>query len=113
MPIKLKAKPVATATTSKTTSDKSKVLSEDNAEEKVDASALGVSGEALLAPDPWCEVGIDASYTKNLGNYQSCRIGVSLKVPCRHDEIDDVFSYGSNWVDAKMKGMMEDLDKGE
>ena len=40
--------------------------------------------DLTVIENPWCEVGVDASYTKNLGNYQSAKVGVTLKVPCQH-----------------------------
>lgn len=113
MPIKIGAKAApkapaakATATVSKSVSDKKQVLSEDNAEEKVDVPQDVAKGS--VAPQQLCEVGIDVGFTKNLGNYQSSRVGVSLKIPCQHDEIDKVFEYAQSWVDTKMQELMAD-----
>lgn len=36
-------------------------------------------------------VRVNAGSTKNLGNYESLRVDVSITVPCYPEEIDDVF----------------------
>jgi len=67
----------------------------------------------LPSPDkenPNCEVGFDAGYTHNLGNYSSCKFGVSLKIDCAHSEIDEVFDYATEWVNAKMSKLREELE---
>ena len=56
-----------------------------------------------------CEVGVESSYTHNLGNYKSARVQVSLKVPCRHGEIDEVYDYAEHWVEARMTKLVEEL----
>lgn len=65
--------------------------------------------EPALVPGPFCEVGFDASYTHNLGNYQSCRISVSLKVPCQIGEINGVYEMAKEWVDTRMQQLQADL----
>ena len=67
----------------------------------------------MPSPDkenPNCEVGFDAGYTHNLGNYSSCKFGVSLKIDCAHSEIDEVFDYATEWVNAKMSKLREELE---
>ena len=108
MALNLKKK--AAATESKTITDKKVVISEDVVTKAVEVPA-NVLGQAQKLT-PWCEVGVEASYTHNLGNFQSCRVAVSLKVPCPHDEIDKVFEYAQTWVDGKMNTMMSDLQNG-
>ena len=78
---------------------------------------LGLQGAkstmVMPSPDkenPNCEVGFDAGYTHNLGNYSSCRFGVSLKIDCEHSEIDEVFEYATEWVNGKMSKLREELE---
>ncbi|MEJ6846780.1 hypothetical protein [Sinorhizobium fredii] len=104
MPVKMMKKS-ATATQSTQVKDKGTVVSEDVEEEKVE-----LPGELdKTAEGPWCEVGVDASYTHNLGNYQSAKVGVTLKIPCLHGEINDVFDFAKSWVDEKMQGLIDEL----
>ncbi|MBN7763672.1 hypothetical protein JYP52_21270 [Nitratireductor aquibiodomus] len=97
------------ATVSSATKNKGEVISEDATEEIVDlpdetAASEGSSG-------PWCEVGTEMSYTHNLGNYQSARLQVSLKVPCLHSEVDQVFDFAKEWTDQKLQGMVAELSE--
>ncbi|MCL4743816.1 MAG: hypothetical protein KJZ83_00225 [Burkholderiaceae bacterium] len=97
------AKKTGTASTMMQVKDKGTVVAEETTEDKVDIPA------AKAHSGPWCEVGVDMSYTHNLGNYQSAKIGISLKVPCQHSEIDSVFDYSKEWVDTKLQSMIEEL----
>jgi hypothetical protein len=101
-------KPEGTATISKKLVDGKvkKAIGEDVTEEKVQ---LPVGSHPMVAAKTLCEVGFEASYTKNLGDYQSAKVGVSLKVPCISAEVDDVFSYASDWVNAKLGKIVEEL----
>ena len=118
MALKLK-KPVGTATTTQAMVDgKAKTtIAEESKQEQVvkpepEASEDQVGQMALEAQElePWCEVQVDASYTKNLGNYQSAKIGVSLKMPARVAELDETFVFTRDWVNGKLEGMIADLD---
>jgi hypothetical protein len=101
-------KPEGTATISKKLVDGKvkKAIGEDVTEEKVQ---LPLGSHPMVAAKTLCEVGFEASYTKNLGDYQSAKVGVSLKVPCISAEVDDVFSYASDWVNAKLGKIVEEL----
>lgn len=108
MPLKLKKPQQAAAQTNVQEKHKSQVISEKSGEEKVDVPAEAVAKEATS--EPWCEVGVEASYTMNLGDFNSTRLQVSLKVPCQHGEIDQVFEFGKDWVDQKMQSMIEEVE---
>lgn len=109
------SKKSAQATTTKTVKQKGKLLSEETETKPVPMKELvpeAASLPAAAAPanaGPWCEVGVEASYTHNLGDYKSCKVGVTLKIPCKHDEIDEAFSYGETWVNEKMEKMMAEV----
>lgn len=106
MALKIKGK-AATATTTKTISDKKTVISEDTAQEQVETPASDQPTEQQ------CEVGVEMSYTHNLGNYQSARVQVSLKVPCVHAEIDDVYDYAKGWVETRLEGLVDELQSDD
>ena len=108
MTVVMVKKPEGTATISKKLVDGKvkKAIGEDVTEEKVD---VPVGSHPMVAAHTLCEVGFEASYTKNLGDYQSAKVGVSLKVPCISAEVDDVFSYASDWVNAKLGKIVEEL----
>ncbi|MFI5102875.1 MAG: hypothetical protein ACHP9V_05840 [Terriglobales bacterium] len=104
--LKLKKKvPIAEATT--VVKDHETVVSEVT--EKLDANANTSSATKGTSPGPFCEVGIESSYTHNLGNYKSCRYQVSLKVPCLTAEIDTVYDYAEKWVENKIGKVVAEL----
>lgn len=106
MPLKIKSnkdtKPKATVTTEHKQSGQ--VIAEDTQEEDVE---LGTPKNLTSAA--WCTVGVEGSFTKNMGNYESARIGVSLSVPCPHEEIDAVYDMAEAWVNDRIEKMMEEL----
>ena len=107
----LTIKKTATATEGLTITDKKQVISEEIKDTQVElpsetAAAKGDEG-------PWCEVGFEASYTHNLGNYQSARIAVMLKVPCKHGEVDHIFGFTKDWVEKKMEAAIGELTGAE
>lgn len=105
MPLKLK-KAQGSAQTNVQEKHKGQVISDKSTEEKVDVPPP----EHPPQDKPWCEVGVEASYTMNMGNYNSTRLSVSLKIPCLHEEIDTVFEYGKDWVDSKMQSMIGEIE---
>jgi len=103
MPIKM-SKKNGQATTTKEHKASGKVIASDTETETV-ASPENSGAEA----DRWAEVGVEASYTHNMGNYESCRVGVVLKIPCAVDEINEVFEYASEWIDEKMQKLNAEI----
>lgn len=109
MPLKIKKPAPAEVTTTVTESKSGAVLTE-----KVETAQVEVPKEVAKSEPvdrPWCEVGVEVSYTHNLGNFNSTRMAVSLKVPCLHEEVNDVFDYAKDWVEKKLEGMVEEVVK--
>ena len=50
------------------------------------------------------------SITKNMGNYESCKISVGLTLPCYVEEIDDAYSFVSDWVEEKISKELESIE---
>lgn len=103
-------KKVAKATETKQLKNKNEIILDDTKEENIEIPDFVKSEQNGSVGDagPWCEVGLEASFTKNLGNFQSQRVGVSLKVPCLIGEIDEVFKFTEGWVDEKMEALTAD-----
>jgi hypothetical protein len=102
MPLKVITKKPGVATVTKDHKKQGQTVAQDMAQEEV--------GEPKILEGPTCNVGVDATFTKNLGNYESLRLGVSLHLPCYHNEIDDVFEFGKQWVNAKMESLIAELE---
>lgn len=58
------------------------------------------------------EVGISYGLTLNLGNFESARLDVSLKVPCYKEEIEEVFVKAEAFVTGKVKAESEEIKGG-
>lgn len=55
-------------------------------------------------------VSVSMGATKNMGNFESMRIDVGLRVPCYLEEINEVERLTSEWVDNVMTSKMEGAD---
>ena len=60
-------------------------------------------------------VGLTLSYTKNLGNFNSVKVQVSLHRPCENidPEIEATFAKVEDWVDTKMQAIVSELPDAE
>jgi hypothetical protein len=74
-------------------------------------------GEPVLVSDehPMANVGMKVGITKNLGNYESVRVDVSLFLPCEPDakSVDDAFETVSIWCDLKMEEINKEYEDME
>lgn len=98
MPVQLKKKS-GTGTTS--------VQDKQTNTEKVEQETIPGT---VLETHPFAEVGVEASMTRNLGNYESLRLQCSVRLPCAPDEIDDTFENAQNWVNSKMEALLEGIE---
>ena len=76
--------------------------------DKSTAESEQVVESAVFAEAP-CNVGVQASMTLNLGNYNSVKIGVSLHMPCLEKDLDTTFEKAQKWVDTKMAKVQGDV----
>lgn len=107
MVLKLSKTKKGEAVMTKEVKNAGEVISEEASTEVVAAPAGSAVAQGTSLP--MCEVGVDASFTANLGNYQSAKMGVSLKIPCVHADINETFDYAKAWVDAKLTGMVAEM----
>lgn len=98
MALKLKGKGTAQVSVEK--KHKGVTLLEDHKEESVGGGLT--SGLA--------EVGFEASSTINQGNFNSVRVGVSLRMPCHPEDIDLTFDKAKEWVDERVSGLIEEVN---
>lgn len=61
---------------------------------------------------PHATVGLSMGLTKNLGNYESLKITVSLYYPCYPDEsaVDAAFHTTKEWVDGKLNAINDEVN---
>lgn len=69
-----------------------------------------VLGEVEIT-EPMANVGVKLGTTKNLGDYESLRVDVSLFMPSKTDEksLKKTFKKTFKWVDDKLDSIMSDV----
>lgn len=56
-------------------------------------------------------IGVTVGVTRNLGNYESLRVSLSLTLPCKQDsqDIEDTYASAKGWVDDKINAINEEI----
>jgi energy-converting hydrogenase Eha subunit F len=62
---------------------------------------------------PTATVGMHARATKNLGDYNSVQIGVSLEMPCYVGEQDAIYEFVKGWVDDRMEALANEVEENQ
>lgn len=73
--------------------------------EKVDPTLVAVMP---FVTNP-AEVFYEAGATINLGNYESARVTVGIRVPCYREEIPTAFEAAKDWVEKKLEVEVNDI----
>jgi hypothetical protein len=64
-------------------------------------------GEDIIAVHKFettpAEVAVDYALTMNLGNYESAKIGVSVRVPCYVEEVDQAYEFAQAWAEERLQ----------
>ena len=58
---------------------------------------------------PTANVGVSGGFTRNLGNYNSMKVQVTLNLPCYIDEIDTIADFASDWVNNRLNTIQDSL----
>ncbi|WAS28535.1 hypothetical protein [Vibrio phage LV6] len=59
---------------------------------------------------PLCNVGYSSGITRNLGDYNSLKVSVSLHIPCEFENIHNAFKFAHQFVDEKVNLVLEDYE---
>lgn len=93
-------------------------LSKVKSGEVVETTSKQVPLVDAVFEGPLANIGFSATYTKNLGAYESVKMSVSLHVPVRvvPGQIDEValnqeFAFVQKWVDGHMAKLLEEADE--
>lgn len=87
-------------------------------EKKVSTGAKVIENEAVKTPvflsdstKDAASVGVSAGFTKNIGDFNSVRVDVSLRVPCDPHMVEPAFTFVSDWVNAKLECYQNEASK--
>jgi hypothetical protein len=58
-------------------------------------------------------VRVSMGATKNMGNYESLRLGVDLALPCSPAEVDVAFDRAAKFVEAKLNTLIQEISPGD
>lgn len=54
-------------------------------------------------------VGVDLGLTINTGNFESCRVSVSVSVPCYKEEVEAAYDWAKDFVESRVKIEVADV----
>lgn len=63
----------------------------------------------ILSSEPLCEVMVEGSRTVNLGNFESARIAVSVRLPCPKAQLAATYDEGVAWVNDRLVAMVGEV----
>jgi hypothetical protein len=55
-----------------------------------------------IPPDQLYLLTVEGSYTINLGNFESARIGVAIRMPTIKADLEDAYLWCNEWISTKM-----------
>jgi len=92
--------------------EKTKVVGKSSIEDK---NGSVVESEETLATmvsnEQMANVGISLGYTKNLGNYESAKVQVSIHLPSlpETESLNTAFAFAEKWANDKMEEIVSQL----
>ena len=63
----------------------------------------------VVSPEDQCFVTSEGSHTINLGNYESAKIVVGLRVFCGKDDINAAYEFATDWISEKIKAEVKKI----
>lgn len=69
--------------------------------------------EGIIIPaHELCSLHFGGGHTINLGNFESVKINVSITMPCKKEDLEEVYEFATNWVSEKISQAVAEA-KGE
>lgn len=56
-------------------------------------------------------VSLEYGLTLNMGNYESCRLTVGIRVPCYKEQVEDAYAAATGWVETKISEQVSEIRK--
>jgi hypothetical protein len=66
----------------------------------------------MFGNNPLMEIVVEGGRTMNLGNYESAKVGITIKVPCDPDQLQQAYEFATDWISKKLEEALKDA-KGE
>lgn len=76
----------------------------------IDEASIAVAGfEEVDNSEAVAHVGVDVSRTINTGNFNSIRVGVSIRVPCAVANVNPTFEKALLWSEARLAAKCDEI----
>jgi len=82
-------------------------LSGKEAPEELTEEKLGVH---KFQTEP-ATVSLEYGLTLNMGNYESCRLTVGIRLPCYKEQVEEAYEAASSWVETKISEQVTEIRK--
>lgn len=82
----------------------------EEVEEILEDTEVDTGVESISTSEPLCNVGYSAGITRNLGDFNSLKVQVSLHLPCTVDNIHNTFTFANEFVDDKINTVLESYE---
>lgn len=71
-----------------------------------------MQSQQVLAATPMAEVEVSMSMTRNLGNFESIKFSVAVRMPCEAtaEDIEESYASAKGWVEDKVNEMNTEID---
>lgn len=102
-------KPTGKAVVTKETKKTGQTVSTDTHNEEVETGDGPVEVDSNGVTSAPCVVEVGMGFTKNMGDYESARLDVRIAIPCRHDEINDVYDTAKEWVEQRLQALVDEI----
>jgi len=87
---------------------KSGVLSHEEVDDLSDAELKKIGIEPRIFEEPPTRVGVWASATVNMGDFNSVKFGAICVTPCYFEEREDAFNHLKEWITEKVNAEIEE-----
>lgn len=107
------AKPVMKKNAGTTTVASKASITKEHKNGLQESSEEVVGMKTVPSGQPMATVGVTMGVTRNLGNYESVRVTVSLTIPCipTPEEIEGAYVDAQSWVDAKIDKLNNEISE--
>jgi len=69
----------------------------------VGGSSEDVTPPLMVPANELMMLEVEGGRTVNLGNYESARVSVSLRMPCSKADLEEAYKFATDWVSGKVE----------
>jgi hypothetical protein len=62
----------------------------------------------VFATEP-AVISLEYGLTLNMGNFESCRLSVGIRLPCYKEQVDSAYEAATAWVEERVQAQVRDI----